>query len=824
MTIFVAAVFYYFVNTYMVTEREYAVYSSIEEPTLPVISAIVDGKDINLMPAYRQELSNKIANDSITPIPEDRRLMLHIQCYETPALEMSYEIRSLDTEHFIERTTVEEFINEANGEITAVLPIQNMINRDTPYLLIFKMDMGEEIINFYTKIIWPSTDDIYQMINVATDFSEKSFDAEAFQDLAIYLESDPTADTSTFGTTNLGSGFSQITWGDTGMELLGNIHTKVKAYDGIMAAVEVSYFSQMGTEAGLNPDIFYNTDEFTLRMGSDRVYMMDFERQTNQIFNGSKHFFSGLRINLGITNEESLEAVKSESLRYLAFKSGRELWIYDQTGKEAINVFSFRSQEDTLRADNDDHDIKILSLNDEGILDFVVYGYINRGRHEGYNGIIYYRYNQESKTLSEIFFMPILNSFENLKAELDELCVVNGTGIFYFKQNEAVMAVDLNSLEIVNVVSNLTKDSYDISDDQTEIAWLDGAFYEPNRIRIMNIMNGNTQTIDGSSNEILSVVSFFDQDFIYGISKTGDEASTNGRIVALPMRKLRIMDPDMTLVMEYEKEGIFLDNIQIENDRIHVGQYRQDEETGEYTFLSRDTIVSTGSLSQEQNIIQTDNDEIKKRIYYINLDESIRTTRTLNVEAPANVSYQDSGIVEFSQTELSEEKKYFSYSRGRLKGISYHLRDAIELIYDEMGWVVDENSTIIYSRSDRASSHTVQDPLRSAEPIIISVSDSFEKDTNSQDGYIIMDAYGIELDRILYYVYKDCPVLAFLNENEYCLIYSYTGSGIGVYHPTFDMEAESNVNDESMLYEDATMYFDLFHNNFIVFIPDQAQA
>lgn len=825
LIIFVVAFVYYFLNTFMVTEREYAVYSAIEEPELPVISVVVDGRDINFMSGYRQDLGNEVASDCITPLPEDRQLQLHIHCYETEALEMSYEIRSLDTEHFIERTSINEFTSQADGELTVILPIQNMIQPDTQYLLNFKMDMGEEIINYYTKIIWPSTDDIYQMIDTALGFSEKSFDSNAARDLSLYLESNPSADTSSYATVNLDSGFNQITFGSTGMELSSDLHIKVKEYSGIMSAVEISYFSQTPAEANLNPDTYYNTDEFTMRMGSERVYMMKFQRKTNQIFSGNKHLFSGMRINLGIANEEVLQAIKSESLQYIAFKSGRELWIYDQNNKDAVNVFTFRSENDTLRADNDDHDIKILSLNDEGVLDFVVYGYINRGRHEGYNGIIYYRYDQETKSVSELFFMPLATSFENIKVELNELCIKSDTGMFYFKQNETVMAIDLTSNEIVNVVSDLATNRYAVSEDQTKVAWIEGTNYAANSIKLMDIMTGTTQSITGSSNEILSVVNFFGTDLIYGVSLPEDESRANGRIVALPMRALRIIAPDLTLIMQYEKAGLYLDNIEIEGDRIHIGQYKRDDSSGEYNFTSRDTIVSNAQSSEDiSSCLATDTDDTKKTVYYIELDKNIRTTRTLTVEAPANISYQNSGTLEIVQTPSTSERRYMAYAYGSLKGVRYSLKEAIDLIYDDMGWIEDENAAVIYARADRGSSTYLQDPLSLAQPLLMNVASGFNGDTLTQDGYIVMDAYGVELDRLLNFVYKGCPILAYLNEQEYCLIYSYDSSSIGVFYPSAEEATEAQNIAENMSNEDAAMLFNLAHNNFIVFRSYEAAS
>ena len=51
----------------------------MEEPTLPVIYAQVEGRDINLMHGYLQDMGNEAASDSITPLPENRRLGFHIK-------------------------------------------------------------------------------------------------------------------------------------------------------------------------------------------------------------------------------------------------------------------------------------------------------------------------------------------------------------------------------------------------------------------------------------------------------------------------------------------------------------------------------------------------------------------------------------------------------------------------------------------------------------------------------------------------------------------------------------------------------------------------
>lgn len=63
---------------------------------------------------------------------------------------------------------------------------------------------------------------------------------------------------------------------------------------------------------------------------------------------------------------------------------GGDLYSYDINNGMIIKVFSFRDAEGIDERENwNHHDIKIVSVDEAGSIDFVVYGYMNRGTHEG---------------------------------------------------------------------------------------------------------------------------------------------------------------------------------------------------------------------------------------------------------------------------------------------------------------------------------------------------------------------------------------------------------------------------------------------------------
>jgi len=340
--------------------------------------------------------------------------------------------------------------------------------------------------------------------------------------------------------------------------------------------------------------------------------------------------------------------------------------------------------------------------------------------------------------------------------------------------------------------------------------------YSPNSIKLMDIMTGSTQTISAAEGTVLSVIDFYNQDLIYGVSGTNDRWIINNRLRGLPLSKLMIIDRELSVIMEYQKRGLYLENIRIEGDRIHLVQYRKGTDPGSYQFASKDTIVSR---EQQENLytkgISTGDTETRKKVWYVDLDENIKTTRSLRISAPKNISYERSGTIELGSHKSSDEIYFYAYANGTLLGKVNSLNEAIDLCYDEMGWVTDENAVVVYSRADRTASRNLTDPYSAAQPLVLAL-DDFEENCITDDGYILLDAQGAELNRILYYINKGCPILAWLDNNEYCLIFGYDSQSVRVFYPFRESEED---NAEILPMEEAAQYFARQQNDYICFLP-----
>lgn len=738
---FVAAVAVYFVNSYNSTERDNAVYSTMEETHLPVIYAMCGDLAVNPMRGH----FDTAPADTVTVLPENRKLEIKIDTLGNTVAGVSYEIWNLSKDHFIEKSdSISAHAEGASSNV--VLPIQNLINKEELYLLIITLDIGEHKISYSTKILWTEDDYAAQMITLAKDFNEKTFDYESARELTQYMEAGNKEVTDDLSHVTLKSTFSQLTWNNTGMKLSSAPEIYIRELSGIMGAVELIY----GTET--ESEKYNNTDEFTMRMGADRIYIMNYERSTYEIFDGLKHRFSGKQIMLGTTDSAELQTLKSENGQFIAFKTDRELWSFDQENEKAVNIFSFRSEK---HAATRDHNIKILSVDDDGTVDFAVYGYMNRGRHEGYNGLVYYSFSPKTDVTTEIFFVPFESPYEFIKEELDVLCAKGGNGMFYFRQNNTAYAVDLKSLEMMEVMNGPLYSN----GTQSRFAWVD----DNGNITVMNIGTGTTGSVSASNGDALSILTFYGDDMVIGRGRPTETWYIGKRVRSLPSYKLEIYDGDLQMIMEYGKTNLYIDDFVKTENRFLFNLYKK-VGTNSFAKQTADTIVC--SVLED------------KPVASVTLDKEIRNTKSLRISVPESISYESTGTVSVRESS-AKGVRFLCYANGHYLGQSGKISDALSLIYDDMGWITDGTGKCIYSRVDRGTYHTVANPMQKAKPLLDALED-FTGNTVTDDGYLLIDGYGMTLHQALGFVYNDYPVVVTDKNDNWSLIYGFDAKKVKI--------------------------------------------
>ena len=141
--IFVAAV----AAVFFVTRKkeEEAVYTVMGEATLPLVSMEFEGSPVNTLHGYVQEMDIPSMRDTITPVPESRRLPFSIQAYGSEIRSVDYEVRSLDGDNLIESRSCGNLLTEGET-VRGELSLQDLLARGTEYVLVLKVRSRSVII------------------------------------------------------------------------------------------------------------------------------------------------------------------------------------------------------------------------------------------------------------------------------------------------------------------------------------------------------------------------------------------------------------------------------------------------------------------------------------------------------------------------------------------------------------------------------------------------------------------------------------------------------------------------------------------------------
>ena len=109
-----------------------------------------------------------------------------------------------------------------------------------------------------------------------------------------------------------------------------------------------------------------------------------------------------------------------------AFVESRNLWMYNKSSNELLNIFGFADADTTDERNlNDQHAVRIISMDNSGNLAFAVYGYMNRGEHEGEVGVGIYYFDVERNLIQEKAFIPSKKSYAIAADELGKMVYYN---------------------------------------------------------------------------------------------------------------------------------------------------------------------------------------------------------------------------------------------------------------------------------------------------------------------------------------------------------------------------------------------------------------
>lgn len=737
--------------------------AAMEEATLPVVRTESCGRTMDIMRGHLGEYEGDPASDTLIILPDDRKLPVTISDSSIAITGMRYEIRSLDRSNLIERTEIRA--EDINGqEITAVLPIQNLIEGGKEYrleIILTAAERGE--IRYYARIMKDTTGLAASIIELAESFSERNFDYDTARENTTYLEGGNDGSDS-LGFVDLSSGYDRLTYGNLSLTRVGEADLRLLEYNGSMGIVRRSFTAVSGEGDGAQSE-FEIEENFIMRKGPERLYMMDYTRRMHEIFMGNAENFYNSRINLGVSEEGAVQAVFSPEKEYCAFVSSGDLWLLNTEAMECTRVWSFRSgRESGIRSSYGKHSVRALAVSSTGVLDLMVCGYMNRGAHEGRTGISVLSYDAASGVLKEKAFIASSRSFETLEEDMETLSFLNSGGVLYLKLDDGITGIDIRSGERVSVAGALKRGEYAVSRSGNMAAWQDTEGSGGSSvIHLMNFETGSRKELRSESGRLLKPLGFIGSDLVTGIASESDLRMINGKERGLPFIALEIVDDALATQAHYEESGIRISDVSCEGNRIHLTRLRKN---GENTFstLGGDTIVCN-TAEEEPVSILTERSEERGRNYYIPLPDS--TGKMVKIGTPKIISYADTAAL---QEENISGSLYTAYGRGKMLGSFEDRSDAINCAYDNMGYVRD-GSRLVYCRAATASVRTLRNPDA-----------AFHTLTEARNAGTEIDLFGAKMRAACYFVSRGKPVLAWSDGGVPLVIYGYDQASVLLYN------------------------------------------
>ena len=755
--------------------------------------------------------------DTITPLSSNKEIPLMVRTYGCKIDDISYEIRSIDGERLVSDGSITPF-EERDGQIQTSVPVQSLLEQPKEYILTLLLKHKDDTYYYYTRIADGGDCYVAQSVQFAKQVNELTF-AKDTGALSDYWEPNETGDNSTLHKVNIHSSTTQATWADFECSRLSAPIPSVKEMNSSYNVVVLDY---PVTANGKNGEIeYYNVEEYyRIRYTDERMYLLDFERTMNQIFHGENDFLYENYLQLGI-RAAGVEYKQNETGMVTCFVQEGDLFSYNQATNRLAEVFSFRGHEGIEARENYmQHDIRILEVDEAGSIDYIVYGYMNRGMHEGQVGTSFLHYDSLTNTNVEKAFIVFDKSFEVLKAELEKLLyesVNGGVNLFY---NGTVYHIDLESAEVEKIVSGLQDGQYAVSDSRRYFAWISDE--KAKEITVMDFDNGRAERIRAKKGKTLTVLGFLQEDLVYGIADEKNKVSSSLAYDKTPMHALRIVNAsNMEVLKEYRKKGYYIDSVEFSSGVLAIHRLTVGAEG--YMKVSSDSIVNR-NREEESDILHTTITEKRQTQMQLTLAQPEADTSPVLVAAKLMLNPEEKEIEIKTQ---EEQNTYYAYAAGKIITITTNAGNAVRAADDKMGIVIDEKQNYIWRRSrpamklleeltpsaaDAAGSSGAKciSAMLKSQNIEVNVSELLAKGEKPQEilesllpGHSVIGMQNGTLSQMLYYVGLGNPVLAVKNNGQAVLVAGYDALYVWLYDPQSGSTEKQTIEDAVEMFEQA---------------------
>ncbi len=804
----------------------------MSKATLPIVTLESGGRDLNPLHGYTSEIDLSFLRGPIIPIGNGREVSFKINTFGNKVSNLGFEVRTIDGRSLVENTDILD--TRTNGNyIEGSFVLKDLINYDQEYMLVMLMDTDIGRAKYYTRFVWTENEARYHMdeeLDFVLGFSEATFSKTEAKEYARYLESNSEGDNTTFNKVNIHSSFSQVTWGDLNVTkhtepdiYVQDLHSQTGTYE-LVYKVNIK-------DGTINRS--YNVKErFRVRYTTDRMYLLNYDRSMNYVFDSSSYSLGNNTIGMSISDPE-LQLVESSGGSAFAFVSENRLYMFNNSESKLAFLFGFYdSDNDDIRTRWDDHSIKILKVDEAGNVRFAVAGYMNRGIHEGSVGIAVYDYDSAINAVEELAFVESVQSAQILCEYVGSIAYASSSDVFYAMLDQNIYAIDLLGKTASLVVDNIGAGEYKISKSESTIAWQS----DLSSLKLMDLSSKAESEIRAESGDYVILLGFMGEDLVYGLCHMDDVGADRMGNPLYAMYNIKIGDLDGNVLENYHPEGVYVTGVSIGDNQIKLTRVVKDESGLNYIPTYDDQIMSTLKAEKGNNTVSVVSIDVFEKIVQITTKNDIKS-KQLRVMTPNQTLFEGSRNVKPDiERDTGEKPFYYVYGMGGIEGIYTDPAEAVSIANTAPGVVIGDDNDYVWIKGNLLRSNQNMTITRTAESyegitemnptaVCLDLMLRYEGINRNVEALLaggdsvveilrssLPDAQVLELDGcplscMLYYVNQDIPVLAMLNDGSSMLIIGFNDLNTVLMNPQTGQVYKYGMNDSDKLFSENGNHF-----------------
>ena len=772
--------------------------ADMDSATLPRISFVTEGYEINSIPGYKNDMEIPSMRDTLTPV-ENREIELHLEKYDTQVQKMTWQVFTLDGEKCLQQETLKEI-----GDVET-LKLKGDGILDEERVLKVTLHLENEDVYYYTRIRNQEGCNYKTCLDFANTFHERAMKKEQTDELEPYLETTSDGAVSTYQTVTIHSDLNHVVWGELRPQVAGDVLWEVKECNETYTSILLTYRVRCAGVSD-NPEALYTVKEFfRVRVVGDKQYLMDYNRTMTQNFDGTTKALGSKGILLGIAPVDLEYQINSEGT-IVSFVQNNELWNYDKDADEMSLVFSFADAENVdIRNFYDRHEIHIVSVDQVGNTTFTVSGYMNRGTHEGETGVAVYYFDSEKNSVAEKAFVPSSKGYYVMKEELGKYVYYsNKSEMLYVMMDGTLYSVDMEEDTREVLVRGLENGQYTASQDGHLLAYqgIGGKVNESEKITVLNLQTGDSFEIDAENGEYLKPVGFIKDDFAYGTLKSEDGGQTLAGQSVYPMYKLQIINQKQEIVKTYEVADVYLLDGYINDNMLQLNRVAKNGNI--YMAITPDYITNNEEQAESNIKLEYYTEDTRQKVMRLTYEDGIKDSNAKLLK-PKQVLFDKSMTIRFDESTM--DGKYYVYALGELQGVYERASYAVIKANEVNGVAVSSRQAYVWERGNWPSVYEVENmtefQMEEGETAMAAcLQQMLQKEGKTADvvkelnagkspetilstyiGGEGLDLTGCTTEEILYTISRETPVIAMFENGHTVLVIGYNKTNIAYLDP-----------------------------------------